>query len=76
MFTLQNNLSDSSENDRYKAVDTEKIYYRIFRGKLWQKLAKHFKSIGVQAAYKVLQLFYVTQNPNVPRRLRLEYMGH
>lgn len=54
MFTLQNNLSDSSENDRYKAVDTEKYATEYSEEKLWQKLAKHFKSIGVQAAYKAL----------------------
>ena len=48
MFTLRNNLSDSSKNDKYKAVDTEKYTTEYSEEKLWQKLAKHFKSIGVQ----------------------------
>lgn len=75
MFTLRNNLSDSSENDKYKAVDTEKYATEYSEEKLWQKLTKHFKSIGVQAAYKALQLFYVTQNPKCPKKVKAGIYG-
>lgn len=74
MFTLHKNLSDS-EIDRFKKIDTEKYAAEYSEEKLWQKLAKHFKSVGLQAAYKVLQLFYVAQNPKCPKRVKAGIYG-
>ena len=74
MFTLHKNLSDS-EIDRFKKIDTEKYAAEYSEEKLWQKLAKHFKSVGLQAAYKVLQLFYVAENPKCPKRVKAGIYG-
>ena len=74
MFTLHKNLSDS-EIDRFKKIDTEKYAAEYSEEKLWQKLAKHFKSVGLQAAYKVLQLFYVAQNPKCPKKVKAGIYG-
>lgn len=75
MFTLRKNLSASGGNDRYEKINTEKYVAEYSEEKLWQKLAKHFKSIGVQAAYKVLQLFYVTKNPKCPKKVKAGIYG-
>lgn len=74
MLTLHKNLSDS-EIDRFKKIDTEKYAAEYSEEKLWQKLAKHFESVGLQAAYKVLQLFYVAQNPKCPKRVKAGIYG-
>jgi len=36
--------------------------------KLWGKLGKVAKNLGARAVYLVLLLFYVTQDPNVPKK--------
>lgn len=74
MFTLHKNLSDS-EADGYKKIDAEKYAAEYSEEKLWQKLAKHFKAVGIKAAYKVLQLFYVAQNPQCPKRVKAGIYG-
>ena len=37
---------------------------------LWSKIAGNAKKVGANLLYKVLQLFYVAKNPNVPMKIR------
>ena len=37
---------------------------------LWNKISGNLKKVGAGLIYEVLQLFYVTQNPNVPMKIR------
>ena len=42
---------------------------------LWDKVKENAKSIGAGLVYKAFQLYYVTQNPNCPLKVKATILG-
>lgn len=42
---------------------------------LWDKVSNNVKSIGAQLLYKAMQLYYATENPACPRKVKLTIYG-
>ena len=53
-----------------KQSDVEKYGKDYSEDGLWDKISGNLKKAGANLIYKVLQLFYVAQNPNVPMKIR------
>ncbi len=53
-----------------KTIDVDKYAHNYSDDGLWSKITANFKKVGVNLLYKVLQLFYVAKNPNVPMKIR------
>ena len=71
----QANISGSSHGVDYSQIDTASYAGHYSEERLRQKLTRHFKKIGIQAAYKALQLYYVTKNPKCPARIKAGIYG-
>ena len=53
-----------------KASDVEKYGSSYSEDGLWDKISNNIKKAGAGLIYKVMQLFYVAKNPNVPMKIR------
>ena len=53
-----------------KTIDVDKYGGNYSEDGLWSKITGNFKKVGANLLYKVLQLFYVAKNPNVPMKIR------
>ena len=53
-----------------KTIDVDKYADNYSEEGLWSKITGNFKKVGANLLYKVLQLFYVAKNPNVPMKIR------
>lgn len=53
-----------------KASDVEKYGNSYSDDGLWDKISNNIKKAGAGLIYKVMQLFYVAKNPNVPMKIR------
>ena len=54
----------------FSQADVDKYGKNYSEDGLWSKIKNNVKKAGAALIYKVLQLFYVAQNPNVPMRIR------
>lgn len=59
----------------YSKIDTAAYADHYSEEKLRHKLGRNFKKIGIQAAYKALQLYYVTKNPKCPAKIKAGIYG-
>lgn len=80
MTIFKNPFRFSADADTIDAEEWEEVYEKKYapeynEEKLWKKIGRNFKSIGVKLAYKALQLYYVTKNPKCPARIKAGIYG-
>lgn len=65
----------SIDQAEWRDVYESKYADKYSDDRLWEKMGKNFKAIGLKLAYKALQLFYVTKNPKCPTRIKAGIYG-
>ena len=58
------------EFDGEKFQQVDKYADKYSEKGFWSKIKKNVKAVGVALIYKALQLFYVTENPNCPTKVK------
>ena len=56
-------------------VEIEKYAEDYSEDGLWEKVSNNVKDIGKDLIYKAFQLYYVTENPNCPMRVKAVMFG-
>ena len=58
------------DGEKYKQYNVDKYAKNYSEQGLFQKITGSVKKAGLGLIYKALQLFYVSQNPKVPMKIR------
>ena len=58
------------DGEKFKAVDMNKYAENYSEDGFFDKIKGTLKSAGLKIIYEALQLFYVTQNPNCPMKIK------
>lgn len=58
------------DGEQFKQADMDKYAKNYSEKDFFGKIKSAIKKAGVRIIYKALQLFYVTQNPNCPLRIK------
>ena len=69
-----------STHDEIKVEEIENLDIEKYRDKyseegLWEKIRKNIAKIGAKVIYQALLLFYVTQSPNCPAKIKAGIIG-
>ena len=69
-----------STHDEIKVEEIENLDIDKYRDKyseegLWEKIRKNIAKIGAKVIYQALLLFYVTQSPNCPAKIKAGIIG-
>ena len=63
--------SKEFDESQLKNLDEEKYAEKYSEEGLWDKVTTHVQSIGLGVVYKALQLYYATQNPLCPTKVKV-----
>ena len=74
-FDKSTEQPEHEENISLTREDLERHKDEYSEDKLWNKVTKYAKKIGVQLLYESLQLYFVTQNPACPLKVKATIYG-
>ena len=76
MVGRQGEMMKKEYNKKFIDEKTLNGYEENYSDKgLWEKVTDNAKSIGIGLIYKAFQLYYVTENPNCPMKVKAGIFG-
>ena len=67
---MMESISDDFDTSKFDDVDMGKYAKKYSEGDLWKKVKGNVKKAGLSLIYNALQLYYVTENPNCPMKVK------
>lgn len=58
------------DGEKFTESEMNKFAEKYSEESFWSKVKSSVKKAGIALIYKALQLFYVTQNPNCPKKIK------
>ena len=67
---MKKNSSDNFDVSKFDDVDMSKYSKKYSEEGLWDKIKGNAKKAGLGLIYNALKLYYVTENPNCPMKVK------
>ena len=67
---MEESISGDFDTSKFDDVDMGKYAKKYSEGDLWKKVKGNVKKAGLSLIYNALQLYYVTENPNCPMKVK------